>query len=323
MKKIPLFVTIIILLVSCGHKKSASGGAGEIVDVSDFMSLFHPVKLPYQFSDTILTRRGKDSSVSFKTIQQFVPDTVFSAHFAKGVRPKIYSLGRIPVKNNETYLFVKAITSSKKILYILCFDKDNKFVTAMPLMNMDGDPSVSWIAGMDAKYTISTTRQRKSADGQLFFRRSVYVFNDAGVFTLILAESNEAKPKNIQAVINPIDTLPRKHKFTGDYIQDKRNFISVRDGKNTSYVLFFVHFEKDNGECKGELKGQARFISAETAQYKSNGDPCILEFYFKEGSVRMKEVEGCGNHRDIKCFFDGSYIKHKEPKPKTAKKKNK
>jgi hypothetical protein len=58
---------------------------------------------------------------------------------------------------------------------------------------------------MDAKYTISTTRQRKSADGQLFFRRSVYVFNDAGVFTLILAESNEAKPKNIQAVINPID----------------------------------------------------------------------------------------------------------------------
>jgi len=73
---------------------------------------------------------------------------------------------------------------------------------------------------MDSKYTISTTRQRKSADGQLFYSRRVYVYNDVGVFSLILTESNETKPKSIQVVVNPIDTLPRKHKFTGDYIQD-------------------------------------------------------------------------------------------------------
>ena len=155
-----------------------------------------------------------------------------------------------------------------------------------------------------------------------FYRRSVYVFNDAGVFTLILTESNEAKPKNVQVVINPIDTLSRKHKFTGDYIQDKRNFISVRDGKNASYVLFFVHFEKDNGECKGELKGEAKFISARNSAISDQMViPVSLEFYFKESSVRMKELEGCGNHRDIKCFFEGSYIKHKEPKPKPVKRK--
>jgi hypothetical protein len=34
----------------------------------------------------------------------------------------------------------------------------------------------------------------------------------------------------------------------------------------------------------------------------------------------MKEVEGCGNHRDIKCFFEGTYPRKKE-KPKTSKKK--
>src|SRR5882672_8609502 len=178
MKKFLLFFVLIVIFLSCSHKKSATGSADEIMDVNDFMNLFKTIKLPYQFSDTILTRRGKDSSVPYKIMLQFVPDTVFSAHFGKGSKPKIYSLGSVPVKKNETYLFIKAITSSKKILYILCFDKTNKFVTSMPLINMDGDRSVSWIAGMDAKYTVSTTRQHKSPDGQLFYRRSVYVFND-------------------------------------------------------------------------------------------------------------------------------------------------
>jgi hypothetical protein len=34
----------------------------------------------------------------------------------------------------------------------------------------------------------------------------------------------------------------------------------------------------------------------------------------------MKELEGCGNHRDIKCFFEGVYIKQKELKKKLVKK---
>jgi hypothetical protein len=35
----------------------------------------------------------------------------------------------------------------------------------------------------------------------------------------------------------------------------------------------------------------------------------------------MKEVEGCGSYRDIKCFFEGSFPKKKEVKPKAPKKK--
>jgi hypothetical protein len=34
----------------------------------------------------------------------------------------------------------------------------------------------------------------------------------------------------------------------------------------------------------------------------------------------MKELGGCGNHRDIKCFFEGVYSKRKEIKAKTGKK---
>jgi len=319
--KIYLVFFIAVLFFSCSHKKTATS-SDEIENAHDFITFFPPLPLPFQFTDTLFRHHERDSLISYKTVEKFIPDSVFSLHFGKGVRPKIYTVGKIVVKKNETYLFVKAIGTAKKIIYIICFDKDDKFVASLPLINSEGDPSVNWVAGMDNKYTISTTRQHKSTNGQLFYRRWVYVFNDAGTFTLILTESNESRPKNFE-IINPIDTLSHKHKFTGDYVQDKRNFISVRDGKNSSYVIIFVHFEKDDGECKGELKGEAKFISSSAARYKGNGDPCIVDFSFGDNTVRMREVEGCGNHRDIKCFFDGLYVKKKEAKPKPAKKKNK
>ncbi len=322
MKKYLLVLLFTGACFSCNQKKHARGEE-EAINIHAFINYFKPIKLPYEFSDTILAHHKNDSLLKNKEVEQFVPDSVFSTHFGKSVKPRFYALGRVSVKKNETYLFLKAISPVKKMAYVICFDKSNKFITELPLMNVsaESDPSVKYLAGMDTKYTISVTRQRKTTDGQIFYKRSAYVFNDAGVFTLILTESNEAKPKNTQ-VLNPIDTLAHKHKFSGDYVQDKRNIISVRDGKNSSYAVVFVHFEKDNGECKGELKGEAKFTSATTARYRSNGDPCQVDFSFTANGVRMKEVEGCGNHRDIKCFFDGFYARKKEAKPKPAKKKS-
>ncbi|HEX4852013.1 MAG TPA: hypothetical protein VFV08_14460, partial [Puia sp.] len=261
MKKTLVFLVFVVFAFSCSHQKKKDG---EVMDVHEFMDLFHTVSLPYQFTDSIFKHHASDSLIAFKTILQFLPDSVFSGQFGKAGRPKLYSIGKVPVKKNETYLYVKAIGAGRKIAYVLCFDKDSKFVTSMPLIINDGDPSVNWNSSMDAKYTITTNRQRKTKDGLLIYKKWVYVFNDAGVFTLILTESNEAKPKSLQ-VYNPIDTLPRKHKYSGDYVTDKLNFISVRDGKNSSYMNFFVHFEKDDGECKGELKGEARFLNTYTA----------------------------------------------------------
>jgi len=109
-------------------------------------------------------------------------------------------------------------------------------------------------------------------------QKDAYIFSDAGgAFIMILTESNESSLKSLP-IINPIDTLSHKHKFTGDYIQDKRNLISVRDGKDATHIVIFVHFEKDNGTCKGELKGQARFINAVTAQYAPTAIPAPWNF---------------------------------------------
>ena len=78
---------------------------------------------------------------------------------------------------------------------------------------------------------------------------------------------------------------------------------------------FFIHFDKNNGACTGELKGEAIIKSPTVAEYREGGDPCVLRFTFTTGSVILKEEEGCGSHRGLRCSFDGSFARKKEPKP--------
>jgi len=124
----------------------------------------------------------------------------------------------------------------------------------------------------------------------------------------------------IEEVINPIDTLQRKHKYAADYVKDKLNLISIRDHGETGKLNFFIHIDRNNGECSGELKGVAKLISGNTAIYKQQGDGCSLEFRFSSSSVSVKEVEPCGAHRGVKCSFDGSFPRKKEARPKQQKK---
>lgn len=118
----------------------------------------------------------------------------------------------------------------------------------------------------------------------------------------------------VTELINPIDTLPRKHKLSADYGPGKMNLVSIRDGRKNDRLSFFVHFEKNNGECTGELKGEAFFKSPTVAEYREDGDPCILTFTFTSSSVTLKE-ENCGSRRGMKCSFDGSFGRRKWVKP--------
>jgi len=321
MKKYLLLIVLPGLLFSCKSKKTSLAENDDKVDAHEFIDFFQPLKLPYQVTDTLLRRKEADVSViNYKIFTRLVPDSVLTRYFGKEARPRLHAIGKVKVPQNETYLFIKATTTARKVLYVVCFDKKNKFAAARPVIYSDNEPGVSGLAIMDAKYTLTLTHQRKAADGQVLYKKDAYIFNEDAGFLLILTESNEAKTKT-PPIYNPIDTFSHKHKFTGDYLQDKRNIISVRDGKDPSRILFFVHFEKDDGACKGELKGEAKFISATTARYRSNGDPCSVEFVFHPAGVAMKELEGCGNHRDIKCFFEGYYDRRLPPKTKPSKKK--
>ena len=321
MKKCLLLIVLPALLFSCKSKKVSLAENDEKVDIQDFIEFFQPLKLPYLVSDTLLRHRETDAVViNYKLFTRLVPDSVLTKYFSKESRPHLYAIGKVKVPESETYLFVKATVRDRKVLYVLCFDKNNHFAVARPIIYSDNEPGVSGMGGMDAKYTITVIHQHKGADGQLLYKRDAYVYTADAGFVLIMTESNEPKTK-IPPIYNPIDTLPHKHKFTGNYAQDKRNIIAVRDGKDASRILFFVHFEKDDGTCKGELKGEAKFVSANIARYRSNADPCAIEFGFDPAGVTMKELGGCGVHRDIKCSFDGYFERRAQAGHKPEKKK--
>jgi hypothetical protein len=308
---------LVPVLSGCSGKKNSGDGGAEM-EVQDFFELFKSVKLPYTIGDTSFNQLSKDTSfISPELFTQFVGDTVLIKNFGTA-KPKIYPAARVSAKRAETYLFAKAVGASKKVAYLLVFDKENNFKAALPLLVVDNDPQSSQTAAMDNRYTIAINRQRKKPNGELGYKREAYVYNNIGVFTLILTESNDDLAATTD-VFNPLDTLSKKNKLSGDYSVDKRNFVSVRDGRKPSELRFFVHFEKSKGTCKGELKGEATITKPNIAVYRESGDPCVLEFTFSPNALTMKEVEGCGNYRDIKCFFEGVYPRKKE-KSKPSKK---
>ncbi len=76
---------------------------------------------------------------------------------------------------------------------------------------------------------------------------------------------------------------------------------------------------KNNGECIGELKGEAILKGTNKAVYREPGEPCVLEFTFTSSSVTVKETEACGSRRGLRCSFDGVYPRKKDPKPTKKK----
>ena len=295
-KYILLFVAAAIIL-GCKHKKKLSLSGDDPVEVSDFIEFFQPVKLSYGFADTVLQKKEKDSLlISYKVFTQFVPDSLLRKVFGKGVKPKIYPMGKAQVPDAETYLFVKTVSGDKRAAFIVCFDKKQKYITGMPVLRPDQYASTMQSVALDRKYTLIKTLLRKNPDGSMSEGKDVYILNaDAKNFMLIMTDALEDKPTEL---INPIDTLPRKNKLSADYATGnagnyRHNLVSIRDGRRTGRISFFIHFEKNTGACTGELKGEAMLRSPSLAEYRENGDPCVLQFHFTTSSVTLKE-EDCG-----------------------------
>jgi hypothetical protein len=307
MRKYLLLVMLPLIFFSCKSKTVSLAVNDERVNISDFLDFFQTLNLPYQVTDTMLKRKEPETAIiNYNLFTRLVPDTILTRLFGNNQHPHLYAIGKVRVPHEETYLFVKGTAKDRRVLYVLCFDKRNRFSAARPILFSENEANVSGQAELDTKYTLTLLNQRKAADGEAIYHKDAYVYNEGSGLTLILTETNEAKTK-VSPVYNPIDTLPRKHRFSGDYAQDKRNFISIRDGRDASRFWFFIHFEKEGGTCKGELKGEAKFSAPGIARYRSYSDPCAIEFSFGSDGVSMKELGGCGVHRDIKCFFEGYF----------------
>jgi len=307
-----LLAFVVLVLGACGDEKKSLSGEEELT-AKEFLLSFDERALPLVLEDTLLLKKSADSlKIGQKLVNRFIPDTVFHALFGKKTSPDVFPIGRISSKNAETFILIRAETKAKRAAYLLAYNELDSFVVAMPLLEVPVkgiNAQTGYQASIDRKKTILKTKLRRQKSGEILYTKQAFVYNNAGVFTLILTESNDVE--KIRSVVeNPIDTFPATHPLAGDYVQNKNNYVSVRDGRNEKEIDFFIHFEK-SGDCNGEIKGTAKFISPNLARYTQPGDPCVLDLSFKNGKVTLKEEKGCGAYRGIKCFFEGTYTRKK------------
>jgi hypothetical protein len=310
MKRIGI-VLIGFILWSCKGKKDEKGFSYE-----KFAELFPAAQPTYQISDVNLLGNKDTTVIRSSEFSKFISDSIKQKIFGKTGKVKYIALARVKAPEKTNYYIVKAISGSKRAALLLPFTND-QFDAVFPLLVPDSDPTTTQVSSIDKSNAIIKSVSQKKPGGELREGRDVYQYvPDAKQFTLLLTNPLNATVE----VINPIDTLSKKNKFSGDYIKDKKNFVSIRDGRSARELLVFIHIEQ--GECSGEIKGSLLLTSSTSGVYRQNGDPCQLSFQFSGNTVSVKEDGGCGSRRGLDCSFDGTFKKKKEAKPKSAKKRS-
>lgn len=309
-----VLLSVALFTLACGGKKKKSMAGDDAVSMDEFVAAYPKLTLPFSYSDSFFLKRENDSLLIAPVVfSQFVPDSLTTEVFGKNTRPKFYPLGAIDAGDGGFYLLSRGITNTQKSLLLTAYDKAKKFVAGIPIMKITKNTDVSITVTIDSRLNINKSVSQKLPNGIEITGNDVYVFNKAaGKFMLIMTDSLGDGATDL---MNPIDTLARKQKYSGDYGEGKMNLISIRDGKREGRFYFFIHLEKNNKECIGELKGAALFNSPTTAEYRQGGDPCVLKFIFEDNSVQLQEVEGCGSRMGaLQCSFNGTYPKKKEKK---------
>lgn len=297
-----------LIFVACGQKEKDVNTADDL-DNSDFIVSFPDKELPIQFNSKNLNKKESDSFfIKTSVIKKFIPDSVFKLDFRQLKNVKFYRKARYKAEEtNEIYLFLTAEEKNNKKVYLLCYNEKNEFVAAMKLIEKTNEKGVTMEAGIDKRLTIIKTKYKETTDKKSFYEKSAYVYNTEGLFTLILTESNT--PRETGRVYNPIDTLARKDPLSGDYKIDNKNFVSIRDGMKSGKLQFFINIEKSGGKCNGKLRGDLVQVKPKVFHYSKADDHCILEFSFSGKRLQVRELEACGNHRGVRCSFDGKFNK--------------
>lgn len=305
-----IFVFMVITLFACKQKKVNLSGDVP-VKVKDFIAAFPTLSLPFIVSDTNIYKVADTTHISLSVFTQFIPDSVLSDLIDEN-KVSIRPVGRIE-KQDEMYLLASFTRNKRSNLIAFVLNKESKFKAAKELLSSNSNDGYSHYVSINKEPTFLISKERLSTDKQLLFTRVGWVYNSAGTFMVVLNDGNEDSRK-INEIIDPIDTLQKKNKLSGNYLQNTKNFISLRDGRDANSYLFFIHFEKKGGNCVGELKGILKMKSENTAVYAESGDPCVIDFTFERNSITVKEKGSCGNRRGMKCYFDDTFTKKREPR---------
>lgn len=311
-------VMVMVLLLMCACKSKKKDNIKQPDETSEFFSLYKKLSLPFTVTDTTMTDAADTATISYATFARYVPDSIFNNPFGKRRKLAIHPVGKIEQKGKESYFLTSVSDKISAAVYLYVYDK-RKFVVSMPLIT-GADNNIIHSASIDKKLSI-VINQDWTVKNVAYYKRTIYAYNTAGAFTTVLTETNEERSAGA-AGLNPLDTFPKKNKYSGDYVKGAKNVLFIRDGKTAGQYLFYVHFQsKDKDDpCGGELRGSLKMVSDKAGVYTGNGDPCVLNMTFAGNEVKVKETGSCGNYRGIKCFFNDTYIKKKQPKPQAKKK---
>ena len=280
---------------------------------SDFWELVPEQSLPLSFSDSILLAPIPDSlQVNREVLKQLIPDSVVQTLIPedKNKKIRITAAGKLATPEKFRYLLIRTVNGKEKTLYALYFNDKETYLGKLKLLDNLHPAKEKHFCTIDKRYNISLITEKKKPDGSLWTGEKIYYFDASGLPIMAVTNTNEDLSNEILG--NPIDSLPRKHKFSGDYSTDTKNLVSIRDGSTDNSFRFFIHFSKKNGNCIGELKGEGERTGKNTGIYQDRNSPCVIEFQFSPKSVSIKEINGCGSYRDIACTFEGRYPKVKK-----------
>ncbi len=312
----PWLVFFCLAMIACKDKKPQDSEKG--FSFENFTSHFKKLSLPYQLSDTGLLRNMDTVSIRVTNFATLISDSIKTRLFGKGGKTRYMPIGYFTSPDHLNFYLVKAQSGNRKAVILLAFIND-QYGGLIPFLVPDMDPTTSQVSMIDRSFSIQRNVFQKKPGNLTGEGKEVYDFDSQEKkFSLILTN-----PLNNRVVAtNPIDTFSRRHKFSGDYVKDRKNLISIRDGRNPNQLLMYIRLDKNNGGCTGEMKGDLLLTSSTTAIYRQGGDPCVLSLRFTPSSLVIREDEGCGSHRGLDCLFEGSFTRKKESKiRKVAKKK--
>ena len=286
------------------------------VTIKEFLKLYKPANLPLNVADSGLENFGDTIIIEHATFTQFIPDSALKNVLKDYAESAVIHPAAIIHTKALDYLLTK-FTSAKKIkLIVFVFDEKHNYKASLSLLNNKSEDGYNNSLSVTNEPTFILRRDKTATNKENLYSRNGYAYNAAtSSFTAVLNDSNEDTTRHNE-IINPIDTLAAINKYSGDYITDKQNFISLRDGKSLNAYRFFIHFKKDKTDCIGELKGVMTLVNETNAVYQQSGDPCVINFKLSVSNIKVKEEGNCGNYRGINCPFDFSFKKKKLSKIK-------
>jgi len=306
---------ILLALIGCAETKTDLSGNTPL-KINDFNAAFKNIDLPIRINDTNLVAFTDTVEIGRKALAQFLPDSVVDAIAPKVLKnASIFTVGKIE-KETEYYLLLNNKDAKKQTVSVITFSKKNVFLGYQILTQFDLTQKGSQFYGktllINKEPTFLIEENKLDPEQGLTHEKKGWAYTEQG-FRLIYLDAN-VKPEQ-KAILNPIDTLPTLNTFSGDYARDKKNFISLRDFGNANKYQFFLHFEKKEGTCVGELKGLLNF-NKNQATYSEKGDPCTIQFTITGNIIKIKEDGNCGNHRNMTCYFNDSYDKKRKKSKK-------